>query len=278
MKPGPGNKFLDFFFYGNIFISLCAAILAVEPFLFLQRDILWDYIAFVFFATLCLYNGQRRVLGVSFESSSDRLVWIHKNSGNITGLAVAGAAGAAVFYFRLPVDVVWFLAPASFVAIAYFLPGLSLRSRSALKPFVVAFVWMVITSLIPYEISRGNEMPDFASYNWIRYNGSDVFFFIAALCILFDVRDMESDTAAGVRTVAVQYGLNSSKIFALVTLGMSAFVHFYFGFSPSPLMLLVFLATAGVILLTNKNRGELFYVFIVDGMIIVRALAYWLLS
>jgi 4-hydroxybenzoate polyprenyltransferase len=174
--------------------------------------------------------------------------------------------------------VIWFFAPASLVAVAYFLPGLSLRSKSLLKPFVVALVWMVAVSLVPYEVARGNEIPDFATYNWIKYRGSDVFFFIASLCILFDLRDMESDRAAGVKTVAVQYGVNASKIFAIATLAVSAFMHFYFNFSPSNWMMLVFFAVAAVILFTNRSRGELYYLFLVDGMILLRALMYWFLS
>ena len=103
--------------------------------------------------------------------------------------------------------------------------------------------------------------------------------FISTLSIMFDLKDYEEDKSEGLKTFAVQFGVSNTInfiIFPLVLLGLAAFTvfsiknNFQIGriaMNAIPYMLLIISAYS-----LRKKRSIIYYLFIIDGLMIAKAI------
>ncbi|MFI5164124.1 MAG: hypothetical protein ACHQHP_02635 [Bacteroidia bacterium] len=264
----------DLFLYSNIFISFCAAAITIETYLLRIAEINWMYVSFVFFSTLVFYDFPSLFFaGEAFSADeSERHIWIKENKKFLGFFLALGSIGVAVTAFFFPMKFILSFIPTAIIAFAYFFPQTRLRSIAGLKAGVIAFVWTAVSCIYPMLLHSFPES-DFNNF-FYGYNGllmAQRFFFMLPLCIIFNVRDMEADRSAGIRTIPLAYGISVTKVICLVSLFLfTAFLRFPFG--KIEIVLIVSAIVSAIFILgASRSRSEYFYSFWIDGMILLQA-------
>jgi len=267
------KKIIDFFLFGNLFISLGAYCLVYST--TIQLPICHNrYYAFlVFFATLFIYNLQRIFYNkpLSIQLQSNRRMWVFKNQILIKILAGIGFCGICVLYFYNSYKVIFYLSPLFILSLFYFLPFIRLRKRAWFKITTLSLVWTIATSVVPILLMNKGVIE-----NIFFLHIATRFCFIVAICILFDIRDMEVDKNENVFTLPVLYGENKSKIIAVAFMLIYIFfffLDFYFEIFKVKIffeLLISALINTVLVFMTNSKRSEYFYAVLLDGTMIVQ--------
>lgn len=120
------------------------------------------------------------------------------------------------------------LAPIALLTLFYSIPVFGnkksifrLREIPYLKIFLIAFVWASSTILLP--IMQSNTV-----FNKVDVTAmlAERFFFVFAITIPFDIRDMETDKQAGLKTIPILFNENTSTAIA----NLSLFIFFLISF------------------------------------------------
>lgn len=263
--------------FGNIFISLCAAAATFETYVLNRLRPNPPYVVFVFCGTLFLYNLQRVVLAPSYLSfkTSVRHEWIKNYRTKLLILSCIGFAGMILSLFRTGFYLLRIMIPAGIFSLMYFFPGIQLRKLPGLKAFVIALVWAIITAFSPVVLAY-QAMP-IQSLS-LFYITAERIFFILPLCIIFNIRDIEQDAFTGVHTIPSLYGPVAAKAMSILCLIISfgcSFALYYKGVYGSATIIALAVSagiTLAAMLLGNEKRGEYYYLFTIDGMILLQAL------
>ena len=275
-------QFIRFFIFSSLFIALCAVVMVNQTYwLVLKTTPDFNYLAFVFFATITSYNFHW-MLSPRSVNPSQRLQWTldHKNYHWIFYLI--GAAGAAFFFFHLTKHWLWLLI-AVFVTFIYSAPNIPIKSFRNLKKIAfgktifLALVWTHVTTLLPLIISDVDWQMDMYLFITGR------FFFIFAICVLFDYKDREDDKAEGIHSMITflsEKGITlifalSLMLFGILTLGMLQYDYSLFH--------VIILLVPGIILAllfkySKKNFSDYYYFIVLDGLMMFSALIMLLLS
>jgi len=147
----------------------------------------------------------------------------------------------------------------------------ALRSLPYTKVLLIAFTFGIVCALLPL-----NESYLLAEFGWPIF--FEKFLFIVAITLPFDIKDLAYDQCDGVVTLPSKIGSAGTVLIALTSLVLSLFVVLTFvQLSPGHIAAYVILysITAYMILRTLKKPGEYFYLFGLDGLMI---LLYLLLS
>lgn len=265
------KKALIFFLFSNIFISVCASAMAAETYFLLHAGIDWLFIAFVFSSTLALYNFPIFIPGNFSSQDSERHVWVFANRKLLLLLCLFAAAASGILLLFFPGKFIFWFTPVALLAMAYFFPRTQLRGIAVVKTFVVAFVWTCTTAVFPLLLSSGFDRYDFNGANGTVLLQN--FLFIFPLCLIFNVRDIESDRKAGVRTLPVIYGVKFTIAVCLIFLAaFTGLVIFSSALEDVRTgLLLSGLLSAILILFASEKRSDIYYTFWVDGMILIQA-------
>jgi hypothetical protein len=285
------RRLLENIFFSNSFYGLCAVALSIEAML-QQRFPLNGplYFVLVFLSTI-LYYTYPYVRKCSFVTSNSRTNWYSRNYNLIyrsqLAITVVLVLSLILFLFqyghillRMPLQqwVLVFIFPA-IAALYYGINFFNLRKIGWLKPFVIGWIWAGLVTIYPvlfycimHEINY--------SINWV----SGLLFlknmmFIAILCIMFDVKDYATDYFSRLKTFIVRIGLRKTifwLLFPLSVTGMISFIyyavsnHFQAGkllLNTIPFVLLCFVAYS-----LRRRRSILYYLIIVDGLMLVKAI------
>jgi len=159
-------------------------------------------------------------------------------------------------------------------AFSYFLPSLPgrrrLRDYGLVKILVLTAVWTVATAILPMMYT-GAAVTNYPFELLLR------FVFVFALCVLFDIRDMELDSSRNIRTLPNRIGVKSAYILVHVSLllfvVLSVLQHFR---HPHPGRLLAAIVTAIVTALVaeyvRRHPGHKAFVAMTDGMMLFYAI------
>ena len=267
------KKLFHFFLYSNLFISVCAACFTVETYLLIGAEINWSYSTFVFFSTLVLYNFPVLQAENFLPEYSERHTWVSENKKPVALISAIAFAGSVATIFFFPFKFILLFAPVASMALAYFFPQTQLRSIAGLKTAIVAFVWVSITGIFPLLLT--------SHFEWHNSFGNgratvllQNFFFIFPLCAIFNVRDVEVDRYAGVKTFPVIYGVKKTILLCLVSLFIfSTIVLFSPALKAVVVLQLLLSATfsAALILTASPAKKDYYYSFWIDGMILLQA-------
>ncbi len=233
----------------------------------------WPTVALVGAATLLAYNLDA-VLPYKFgqpPGGSVRKAWQQRHRRALVGLAGVAAlttAGLLVrggWLPRLPR-----LLPLAALALGYswpLLPGrgrrYALREVPLLKVFLIAGVWTAVTGGLPALALR---QPLTAVGALLAQR----FCLVAALAIVFDIRDVAADRAAGLRTFPTWLGLGGARAVALGLLAASVAAGLARGAAPLAVLGPGVLAV-GVIGAAHPARGEYFFALLTDGVLLAQA-------
>lgn len=239
------------------------------------------YLFIIFFATLFEYNLHRFITVVTNKESlnSDKNKWVKDNLKEFYLLVFFSVLGFLCATFLAKKEVLIALAPIAAITLFYSLPIFGnkrtifrLREIPFLKIFLIAFVWSFSTILLPI-IQSGYSFKKIAVITMIV----ERFFFVLAITIPFDIRDMEADKQAGLKTFPLLLSENKSLAISYLSLFiffLISFVHYQqlnYWFIIFPLGISTL--TTFIFLNSNKIRNLPFYHYgILDGTMFLQGL------
>ena len=273
-------KTIDWLLYSNVWIATCAAAMTLQTKYILTKQSQCDALAlFVFCATLALY-GLHRIVGMKkikpFQNTG-RFYTIHQQRLVISCCTLAAIVLGAITFFGLSRGSQLALSIPALISLAYSLPIFKqkrrLRDVNGIKIFLIASVWSWITVglvVTEYQIT------------WNRillYLLLERFFFILAIAIPFDIRDIEIDQYHRIATLPNRLGEKNSKWLALSCLGIMLFFSFslwQFGayrHTQFYSLLLTTTFSGAVIWNPFQVKHDYYYAGVVDGLMLLQSLA-----
>ncbi len=249
--------------FGNFYIAIGAALITAETFILLNTTPDKELILLVFLVSFVLYNIQRLVLVKDPDTAGEREVFIIENRNLLWGLTIcAFIPGTYLFFSVLQLHQQLIFMAASVLAVGYFFPGVSLRKLPGLKAILIGACWSLITTGLCWK-DPSTPFPVLFSIG--------KFSFIAALGILFDIRDISRDQLSRTYSFPVLMGIRATKIIAAILLLLSAAILIYSEVEVWP-VIIVYLGAMVCVILSEEKRQEYFYSLGIDGIIILRAL------
>ncbi len=257
---------LQFVAHSNIFISICAASLAAwSQKLFLEKinlTTVWITLG----ATFIMYNTQQLYLGyVSVRETPLFKEWVKKNA-NLFRICMLIAAAEIYPLQSSSAHLLLTYAIGALIILLYFLPFSNLRSVPFLKSIIIGFVWILICVIAPLGITEFNKAE--TSFCLAQL------FLITALCVLFNIRDVEQDKITKTYTVPVLYGTQKAKIFALILLAGYLIAFFFVSATLSYIVVssAVFFISGMFAINSFPKSHPFYYLFGVDGIILLQSI------
>ena len=267
-------RFLNFLLFGNIYVAFGAVCLVQSTCIQLQlTGHLIAYSSLVFFGTLFVYNFQRLLYKDQKNSglNSIRRQWIFDNQSIIKLFTIIGFTGVVIAFCYNDFKVIYYLSPLLLLSLAYFSPIIKLRKSPFLKLFTLVFVWTTVTTIVPILL---NDLDVFTINNLLHISIS--FCFMMAICIPFDLRDLEVDAADNVSTLPNLIGENKAKQLALAFILLYItliFPEYFLGVITYKIFIaLLFSAVINLVIvfMSNSMRNEYYYVALLDGTMILQ--------
>jgi 4-hydroxybenzoate polyprenyltransferase len=272
----------DFLLYTNLWLAAAALAMAAQTQLLLSgRMHPTPLLGFVFFSTLLLYAIHRLVglkkLGGAPSIGRYEKIAVFKKALN--ALVPAAAALACFWFLELHTSVKLAAIWPSLIALAYVIPlwrGRRLRDLHYIKIFLIAAAWSWITVYLPaVELGMRKNIPMLAI-------ALERLFFIFALTLPFDIRDLDADRRDGVKTIPGRLGIRRTKWLALAcllaVLALAALNHHIDVYSTAHFAALALsaLATGSLIASASTRKSDYFYSGAIDGMMILQPFLIWL--
>lgn len=276
--------FIHLIVFSNFFVSLCVAALTYRTFLYFNFPPSNALLVLVFSATYFIYNFQRLVRmnqkEIDEANIGFRMRWVYKNKQPIIFTIVITAIIIIGSLFYIDIKTIIVLAIMGLFSVVYvvrFIPynkkWLALRDIPYLKIFVIAFVWTLVTGLLPLV----NNIEQI-NLHYILFLVKQ-FLFVFAITIPFDIRDMKYDIEKGIKTFPLVVGVKKVIILGvLLLLGFIAIASYEFLVFQNITMslwmaeIITILLVAVLLLLSKKQQPELFYSFIVEGTSLLLAI------
>ncbi|MBC8034527.1 MAG: UbiA family prenyltransferase [Chitinophagaceae bacterium] len=270
------RKAFHFLIFSSIYVSVCSVLITFQTNqLFTLQYNSYQYLLFVFFSTICSYNFHW-YLTREAAAENRRISWTQQHRHLHILLFLAGAAGAAWYFFYFSEHWVW-LAGAALLTFLYSAPKLSyqpfifLRRIAIGKTIYLAFVWMYTTTFIPFLLSEQPLEPRSILFCVNR------FFFLYAICIVFDYRDRVHDKKQGIKSMITYFseqGIDALFYLSitLFTVGTGALYLYHF---PAYILFSQLLPAAMLVWLypvAKKNFSDYIYYFALDGLIMLSPL------
>jgi 4-hydroxybenzoate polyprenyltransferase len=272
------TKFIDFLLYGHFWIAAAAVAMAAQTEYILSGKLTaGNLYVFLFAATLSLYAAHRllgRPMVRTFENQGRfRIIRLYQRYILLFGLI--GAALGGWLFWQLPAKVQVGIFPPAILSLAYVLPVFGKRRRLRdlpfIKIFLIALVWAWVSVVLPaLAIDLERNIP-----LWILFG--ERLFFIFAITLPFDWRDLNVDAHLGVPTLPAWLGLHRTRRLALVSLllmlACAALNLRLNAYSPAIFLALVFSAALSYLFIHLANRFTHDYYFsgLLDGMMILQS-------
>lgn len=272
--------FLRFIINSNIYISLAAVALTLATQIQLGIKPHWrPYLLLIFFATMCEYNVHRFVTVIRYKAALDspKHKWVKDNLVGFYVLVFLSVVGFGIAILMAKREVLYTLAPIAIITLFYSIPVYGnkktifrLRGIPYLKIFLIAFTWSTATILLAV-IESGER---YALWH-IGMMLLERFVFVFAITIPFDIRDMEADGDAGLKTFPLLLGYRRSMLLAYVLIVVFALMvgfHYAYLHQFAVSFALVLSAMATIIFLkwdAAKNL-PLYHYAILDGTMLLQ--------
>jgi 4-hydroxybenzoate polyprenyltransferase len=274
---------LDLLLYSNFWIALAAVGMAAQSQLLLSgRGEPTALLGFIFFATLFLY-AVHRIIGLRKSkpfTDSGRYAVIARFRNHIVFYAGMAGLCAGLFLLQMPLTLIAGLIAPCLLALLYVLPvwkGYRLRDLHYVKIFLIAITWSWITVfLVALELGMTWSTPMYVML-------LERVFFVFAITIPFDIRDLEIDAFNKVKTLPAALGVRSSQRLAGLSLGLmlllAALNYYWDVYALNDLVALVISACLSglLIFLSDRTRHDYFFSGLVDGMMVLQFLLVALL-
>lgn len=240
-----------------------------------------SFYLFVFFSTTCSYNFHWFLTSHSVKPSQ-RIEWAQKHKYIHLVLFLVGLLGSGIFFFALIQHWHWLLLGA-FITFLYTAPKIphtlfkTLKKVAIGKTIFLSMVWTYVTTALPLLVTS----TPFTTDTWLFIIGR--FFMIYAICILFDYRDREDDKQDGIRSLITyldEKGIDKLFFISLIVYGIATVLMLIYGHSLLVIFILLIpgLITALLYNYAKKNNSDIFYYFVLDGLMMLSSLIMLLMS
>lgn len=276
------KHFYYFLINSNVYISLAAVMFTVQAQIQLGMQPAWHpYLFIIFFATMLEYN-LHRLITLWFRKeilSDDKYYWLRNNTSLFYFLVIFSVIGFFIAVIFAKTQVIITLLPIGLITIFYSLPIFKtqkklfrLREISILKIFLISAVWALSTILLPVIQAEKN----FNVVN-VLLMIAERFLFVFAITIPFDIRDIESDKTAELKTIPLLIGEKKASNLAIISLlifALLCIVHYL----KTPLIytlpaLLISAVTTFLFLVSNKIKKTTYYYYgVLDGTMFFQGL------
>ena len=220
----PALKLVNKIIFSNIFLPIAAVLLTVSTQVQLGMQPHWQpYLFLIFLATIFEYNRHRIfdvIIGTE-DLNSVKYQWIRNNLRKIYFFSIVWFIAFIITIVFTKTEVLLALVPLGIVTVFYSVPSgenkkylFRLREIPYLKIFLIAFVWSASTIFLPVIQAEGEI---YSAQVILLF--AERFFFIFAITIPFDIRDMQADRKAGIKTIPLL--VNQKKALALSYLSLS---------------------------------------------------------
>ena len=229
---------------------------------------------FVFSGSVCSYNFHLYLTPPNVKQRSEKEAWNISNKKIHFVLFITGLFGSAVFTFLL-IDHWFWLGITAFVTFLYSAPKIPhpffyfLRRIAIGKTIFLAFAWMHVTTLLPMVMTLKTLS---WQHIWFVVNR---FFYIYAICILFDYRDVEEDRRMGIKSLITYFnkkGIDNlfwgSIVIVIITLGL---LLNYFLLAQIIALLIPVIVLSLLYQPSKKNTSDYMYYFVLDGLMMLSA-------
>ena len=292
-----GLKIIRYIFFGNYFIGLLAVALTVES--TLQLRVSFNSVAYyilLFIAPIVYYTYAYMGATDSKHSANPRTAWYASHRVfirwsqlvlSLVGLGLiaylTGLHYEAILYlpaaYWIIVFLVVLLAVLYYGLVPVFFFNLNLRNTGWLKPFIIGFIWAATANLLPLillKIEKGIDVTENTTWIFLFIKN---WMFCTVNAIMFDMKDYAIDSNAELKTFVVRIGLKKTIFYVLIPLlvtGMLSLLVFAYVNHFPPLRIIFnaipFILTTGVAWSMNKRKKIFYYLIVIDGLILVKAL------
>lgn len=259
----------------SIFLAFCAAALSLQTLQLLALPLNGYLAAFIFFAALAGYNAYWMVSKFAFSADSSLIFILQKSRSSflvmllaITGMGYCMTKLHLVMYNIFLTIILLGLYSMSVMPFKrlYFS-----KKAGVLKTILLAFTWTIVTTLIPLQISI-LDMGHAALLIFINR-----FLFMLMLCIIFDKRDAVIDKIRGLQSLATHIKPPLLHFLMVFIFTCHAWITYLMKLYGVPGLQVAALMVTGVVtlfvyIISLKNKGYLFYYFLVDGLMFLSAL------
>ncbi len=290
------GKIIKLIFFGNYFVGLLAILLSIEACLQLSLPLpSISYLVLLFIAPTVYYTYAYTGSQQLVRPNNQRAIWYRENKLLVKCSQVL-LLGLSVILFiylmvrnrqrvlTLPFDYWGSVIIVVLVGLLYYglLPKsfykLNLRNKGWLKAFVIGFVWACCANvllLVILKIELGIDGRDLPLWIWLFVKN---WMFCTVNAIMFDIKDYPTDANRDLRTFVVRYGLRKTIFYTLIPLlfvGLASLLIFanYREYKTVQMIcnVLPFLATVAVAYSMRKRRPVLYYLMVIDGLILFKA-------
>lgn len=272
--PGYGTP-VPWLVFTNLYVAFCGAALTAMTYPLVGGSARIDaVVGLVFACTLVIYNLDRLIEPHPGDSPHER--WVHAHQRLLWALTLAAGLGAIPCLVWLNPTQRLSLIPAGAIAVGYCVPVLRIRgcwlrlkAIPSAKLLLIALVWTYATAVLPmldqaFTLDRTNTA--------VLVNR---LLFISAVALPFDLPDMQRDIASGIKTLPTLIGTSATRWTAL-TLAAASGAAGLLTPAPAAYALLVSASITCILLYFMKpNRGVVYFMLLLDGMLLVQAFAIW---
>ncbi len=274
------KKLLSYYIYSNLHISIAAGVYVAGAFAISGTVISYFWAGLVSIATYVVYNAHRYIgyYQTTSEHIAQRILFIKKYRWQLTGLCFAGLA---LLFFSFPVIRIQRLLPyIPLIVITglYLLPILPnkkrLRDLPYIKIFLIAIVWAAVFATIYYTFTTDSRFMKALTL----FLEKSLFFLL--ITIPFDYRDRHIDRSQGVATLATALTSKSLRMVMIVLsilIAVALIVQYQIQMIDITLfisLLSCYLISLGLSLWGLSSRSELYYLGVLDGLILFNGLIY----
>ena len=269
---------VEYLVYSSVYLSFAAGAMVFISSILHQVPFSLIVSALGMLITYSIYNLNRKT-----DESEDAINHAHRYAFTKKYNKILYLSGIGAYLFALVlsgfygISVILVSSIPLFTGLIYSMPLLPkrfgyrrLKEIPVLKSLLVAFAWALPPALLPVYISGAT--PSLVTLAVILFFFSLVFI----NTVLFDIRDLEGDRAAGVRTIPVLLGITRTKTLLTlvnITLGISVLSLLLLShISPVYICLIVIgmiYAQAYILLFHTISTGNLRCDVIADGQFIV---------
>jgi 4-hydroxybenzoate polyprenyltransferase len=273
-------KLIEILINSNLYISFAAVIFTLAAQIQLGiKPQLHVYLVIIFFATLFEYNLHRFITTIKILKLTDTKERKLRYGGLTVYFAMLAFAlcGFIVIVFYAKPEVLIVLTPFALITLLYSVPVfktqksfMRLREIPFLKIFLISFVWSTATTIIPV-IHNESSLFNLSVIATL----TERFFFIFAITIPFDIRDMESDLQAGLKTIPLKLDKNKSILISYIALLMFFLISFFHYQSEQQWEILLaitisFIVTFFILYSKKLRTVQYYHTGILDGTIILQ--------
>lgn len=261
----------DYLIHSQIFIGLCASGMLLTTILFFELPLSVVPVLFLYSATQVAYVWMRYPHREAIPHSAFS-VWMLHHQKIVVYLTAIHALIAGITFFWLTGQQQAVVMVALVISLLYSLPfGLrlnlfSLRKIGWLKTLPVAWCWVLAAVFLPEGIWN-------VSTSALLFFAAAQFGFIQALALLFDNKDVHTDSLSGTKTIAVKFGKDFNRHLIACFLLVTILLFYQLG---TAALSLVSAIAIMVVYAERHFTHEYYYSLLADGLILLQTVVVYI--